>query len=461
MPFFKMCPNITFKSFIQLLILNLLVTIPVQADFQAGASRKTIVPPIPSYMGGFFDRKEKFKGVHDEVFVRAIYMENGKNRMILISSDLTAIAGELTIKIRSRLEKELGMAGHQIMVSCAHNHSAPSLYEPGRMKKGESAVLNFFATQFSEAAMEAYRSRKPAKAGFRAGHITGLTSNRQQHNDLIDPQVGILRIEERDSRKIIGTLFNFTGHPVIVGSKNLFLSGEYPGVAARTVENILGGVALFTQGAAGDVTMKRHGDPFEEIERIGRILAGEVIKESGFVEFQTDPVLQSSNQVITCPSRIIPPIDQTTIKINKLKARIETAEKQKASSNLIRSLKQKMQVLDLDKLIAEKVKANEFEWKDSYEAEIQTMRIGNLAIIAIPGEIFVEYALESRSRVKQLTGMNMILSGYTNDYVGYLITPRAKETGGYEAGISRVRSDSARRMIESAVKQILDFSEKK
>ncbi len=45
--------------------------------------------------------------------------------------------------------------------------------------------------------------------------------------------------------------------------------------------------------------------------------------------------------------------------------------------------------------------------------------------------------------------------------IGYLVTPRAKETGGYEAGISRVRSNSARRMIESAVKQILDFSEKK
>ena len=86
------------------------------------------------------------------------------------------------------------------------------------------------------------------------------------------------------------------------------------------------------------------------------------------------------------------------------------------------------------------------------------MRIGDLILVAIPGEIFVEYGLEIRNRVKQLTGMNMVLVGYANDYLGYLITPRAKETGGYEAGISRLRSDSARQMTESAVKQALEIN---
>ena len=46
-----------------------------------------------------------------------------------------------------------------------------------------------------------------------------MTRNRQQKNEeVIDPQVGVLRVEELDGHKTIATLFNFTGHPVILGS---------------------------------------------------------------------------------------------------------------------------------------------------------------------------------------------------------------------------------------------------
>ena len=61
------------------------------------------------------------------------------------------------------------------------------------------------------------------------------------------------------------------------------LSGEYPGAASRAIEGLLGGVAVFTQGACGDITVNRKTEPFFEIERFGRILAGEVIKTSGLI----------------------------------------------------------------------------------------------------------------------------------------------------------------------------------
>jgi hypothetical protein len=79
------------------------------------------------------------------------------------------------------------------------------------------------------------RAGMAAETGSRTDHdcsrpcfltYEGVTRNRQQKNDVIDPQVGALRIEERDGRKTIATLFNFTGHPVILGSTNLMLSGK-------------------------------------------------------------------------------------------------------------------------------------------------------------------------------------------------------------------------------------------
>src|SRR5262249_30049608 len=142
------------------------------------------------------------------------------------------------------------------------------------------------------------------------GELKGATRNRQQGNDLVDTQVGVLRVEAIDTGKPIATFFNFTGHPVIIDSKNLLLSGEYPGAACRAVENLLGGVAIFNQGACGDITVNRSGDPFSEIERLGRTLAGEVIKTSGFIRAGEELELAAASRTIQLPSREIPNLEQ-------------------------------------------------------------------------------------------------------------------------------------------------------
>lgn len=45
----------------------------------------------------------------------------------------------------------------------------------------------------------------------------------------------------------------------------------------------------------------------------------------------------------------------------------------------------------------------------------------------------------------------IILVGNTNDYIGYIITPRAGETGGYERAISRVAPSAGRTLTEAAM----------
>ena len=79
------------------------------------------------------------------------------------------------------------------------------------------------------------------------------------------------------------------------------------------------------------------------------------------------------------------------------------------------------------------------------------MQIGPMVAVGIPGELFVEYALEMKGRVAQDTGRPMVLVGYANDYIGYIITPRAGQTGGYERAISRVAPSAGRALTEAAM----------
>ncbi len=425
-----------------------------QAELRAGAVRKSIVPPFPTKMGGFFDRLDNFKGVHDEVYARALVLDDGNSQIVVIGSDLTAVSSEIAAKTREKISQETGIPPKNILVSCTHNHSAPSIYTPGRLGELDQKLVEFFVDQFSQAAIDAYNNRVPARAGFYAGELKGATRNRQQRNDLVDTQVGVFRVEEREGRKTIATLFNFTGHPVIVGSKNLLLSGEYPGAAQRAVENMLGGVAIFTQGAAGDVTVHRSGDPFMEIERLGRTVAGEVIKASGFIRGDEQIDLAAGSTTLNLARRKIPPVEESQKALEAAQAELEALEDNAANKEIREQIRNRMRLYGMNLRMAKGIKEGTYKLPETFDAEVQVLQLGDLVIVSIPGEIFVEYALELRQRVRQLLGKSMFLAGYANGYVGYIVTPRAAVTGGYEASVARVRPDAGRQMTEAAMELV-------
>ena len=426
----------------------------VEAGLRAGAARRSIVPPFPTQMGGFFDRTTNFEGVHDELFARALVLDNGTTRLALIGSDLIAMDADLVQQVRDAVTDATGIPGVNLLICCTHNHSGPS-YFPSSQKirnepEGTEASLKaFLIKQFVEVVLEADRTRVPARAGFAAGNLEGATRNRQQKNDLIDPQVGVFRVEELSDRKTIATLFNFTGHPVILGSTNLMLSGEYPGAASRAVENLLGGVAIFTQGACGDITVNRSGDPYLEVERLGRTVAGEVIKTSGFVKLDEDLILKSASKRLQLPARDLPSLDEANAAMERGKAALEQAQQQKATAAVIGLLEDKNRVLSMAVLKARAIAEDPTRKETEVDAEVQVFQIGNVLFGAIPGELFVEYALELRSRVKQATGRSFCLVGYANGHVGYIVTPRAMETGGYEASVTRLSVLGGRTLTET------------
>jgi hypothetical protein len=413
-------------------------------------------------MGGFFDRDANFTGVHDDLFARALALENGPTKLVIIGSDLMAIDAELVRLARQAITEATGIPATHILACCAHNHSAPSYYQKTAIGQddAEPSLKKFLVKQFSDAAIEAVRAMVPARVGFAAGHLSGATRNRQQKNDLVDPQVGVLRVEEREGRKTIATLFNFTGHPVILGSGNLLLSGEYPGAAARAVENLLGGIAIFTQGACGDVTVHRSGDPFLEIERVGRTLAGEVIKTSGLVKLQDDLPLKAVSKTITLPARVLPAVADARRMLDEGKARLDAAKKQNAPPAAISLLEDKNRVLSMAVIRAQAIADDPSKKETEIQAEAQVLEVGDVLFAAIPGELFVEYALELRARVKQETGRAFCLVGYANGYLGYIVTPRAMETGGYEASTTRLEVRGGRMLTETTMDLVHELGAK-
>ncbi|MBI4558525.1 MAG: neutral/alkaline non-lysosomal ceramidase N-terminal domain-containing protein [Candidatus Hydrogenedentes bacterium] len=424
---------------------------------KAGAAKRSIVPPFPTRMGGFYDRLANFTGVKSPVYARALVCDNGTTSIAVVTTDLIQVSWNLVEACRAEITAQTKIPSDHVLICAAHNHSAPTGFQKYSAYGAafDKGLFDFLRQEIVAAVVEAHGRLRPAQIGFASGRLDAITRNRQQDNTtVIDPEVGVLKVQEEDSRNLIAVLFNFTGHPVILGSDNLEVCGEYPGMAAQTVEDVLGGVALFTQGACGDVTMLRSGPPFLEVQRLGRVLAAEVIETCEMTATKPDATLASVYKPVQVNSRDLPSVKKAS---ETLKAARKAVVDGKSAGISQRELRQLERVADSAEWTLNLTKfahAHCEAYRAARNASIHVVRIGPLILVGIPGELFVEYGLEIKQRIRLTTGHPAIIAGYANDYIGYIVTPRAIHTGGYEQAVARVDENAGRALVDTAVRII-------
>ena len=88
--------------------------------------------------------------------------------------------------------------------------------------------------------------------------------------------------------------------------------------------------------------------------------------------------------------------------------------------------------------------------------EVQAMCLGgDLFLVALPGEVFVETQEEIRSR----SGCeNLLVITYANDYPGYFCRSEAYEQGGYEAGVTPFAPEADGMLVETALAALTEIA---
>ena len=99
------------------------------ATLRAGAAKRSIVPPNPTQMGGYFDRFDQFDGVASPIHARALVCANADTTVAVVSLDLLSVSGHLTEACRKAIRQQLRIPGEHVLVSAAHNHSGPWGYD--------------------------------------------------------------------------------------------------------------------------------------------------------------------------------------------------------------------------------------------------------------------------------------------------------------------------------------------
>ena len=83
----------------------------------AGTAKVNVTPKTPVPMSGYGSRKDPFKGVHDDIFARAVVFGDGVRKAAVISVDVIGFSHDFWKKITERLERETGIEQKYIRLS--------------------------------------------------------------------------------------------------------------------------------------------------------------------------------------------------------------------------------------------------------------------------------------------------------------------------------------------------------
>ena len=181
------------------------------------------------------------KGVHSDIKSRALVLNDGTHRLVIITSDLNC-HDVITPFLRERVVDELGMEPSQLILLVTHNHNAPIQINPENFDYGRRIGDEMF--EMIKRAIE--NEKGPVSLSFGSGYGYSLIS---VGNAPIDYEIQVLKVMR--GRKPVAVLFNQAVHP-LQSSRNLIDTG-HPGFAMDKIEAALPGtMAMYTTSCGGN-----------------------------------------------------------------------------------------------------------------------------------------------------------------------------------------------------------------
>lgn len=404
----------------------------------AGAAKRSLEIPAGVHLSGFVGREQPATSVLDQVYVRALALGNGSVEAIIVSCDVLGFEVPDARRIRQAVSRRLGISPTAVLLAATHTHAGPATQALRRCGKVEEGWLTYLQGVIEDVATAAVADARAARIAGGVG-TAHLAVNRRNPAGPLDPAVGAWRIEGLDGRPV-AILCHFACHPVVLGRSNRLVSADYPGRTVRALERLQGGgVALFLNGAAGDVNPApvlgvgspgaSAGSPgsSQAIDDMGGKLARVAWEAALRAPWQPAAPIRSRQTTIALPLTIDPEVLRREI-------------------GVVRAASQDPSSVASNDFASHEVRLAMQEWADQTEQELQTdslprtlsmdlqaIAVGPWKWVAVPAEVFVQTALDlKRLDLKCFT----YLVGYANGNVGYIPTAAEYPRGGYEVAVA-------------------------
>jgi hypothetical protein len=464
-----------------------------KGQLRVGVAEADITPPLGFPMAGYYHERLA-KGSHDPLKAKAIVFREGREQAALVVCDLTGIAADLSAEVRRRAGAKTGIPAAHIIVSATHSHTAPDytrdLYEylranarpaEGKPKPYAAKLIDGIVS----AIVTAHAKARPAlvEAGS-ARQVTPISFNRRfvmkdgsvrtwmslSQPDVvraagpIDPEVGLVLVRSADGRDPLGLLSNFALHLDTTGG-SLLWSADFPYYLEQALRKSLGEnvVSIFGNGCCGDIN---HADPSRKernkTDFIGRSLAATV--EAGLPGLRRieRPTLRVRRATVPVPLQVVSADAVARARPLLMEAK---AGKKTDFFELVSAYKS----VALDQLRNQTPHAKAADlinwglthtWAgvgDHLPVDVQVIGLGeDVAIVSLPGEIFVELGLAIKEASPFKTTLIVELSNCVETH--YVPTRAAYAGGSYEVTNSALQPGSGEMLVEAAVRLLREVA---
>lgn len=388
------------------------------SHFTCGFAKSIVTPADVTsnkyYIAGY-DSNNPATGVLDDMFARAVYLDDNTSRggIVMCCIDAVGISRKDINDIRKLvIESKAIPCLKSINISATHSHSAvdtQGLWGEKLFKSGRNeAFMKTLKEKTAEAIIKAYENRKDGKLFYSVTETEDMQFDCRTP-DTYDRNLTRIRFEAFDKSEEI-CIVNFASHAELLGSETKVISADFPAYMIKEIEaNNPNTNTVFFNGAIGGMISAK------EIKKVYR---EEIDCKAYTMEFGKklgELVNSMKNE-----TEIEPIINIKSAPIN-IKA-----------DNFVLILARLLKVLNND--IARNKKRNQA----SIYSEVGYLELGNkeIGMFLIPGELFPELwngefltekdsANSVNAEYKVLSEMtdckHQFVIGLCNDELGYII----------------------------------------
>jgi neutral ceramidase len=437
----------------------------------AGAARIKLEPPLGLAMAGYGNRVGRATGVHDDLSAQAVVLSDGAAKIAIAGVDVLAIGQRIADDVRERVAAKSDISADAIMVCATHTHSGPAfnIFATPRpdAKPAEGRSLGWeraLPEKIASAIIHANEKLQPASLSAADARFT-LGTNRRlmrpngqiqiaaNYQGVADDVAGVLGVYDSGS-KPIAFLFNYPCHGVVLCEDSLLYSRDWPGFAMDEIERAAspGAISIFLQGATGNIDPRSRGS-FEVAEENGRTMGKAAFEAISHVPPRTDariavrrlPIkleLKNSDRALASARACVA---QTEASLNSHRGgdgyqlkRLRDHHAQSLSALAA------LELLEDQNRRDRRVDIGRRELSTS----LTIATIGDIALVGIPGELFVELGLALKHNPHFA---HTFVAGYCNDLIGYIPTRAAYGEGGYEVDTARIAAGSGEKIVALAL----------
>ena len=432
-----------------------------ETQLHAGVAREIISPPQGIYLIGYADRTKGNAGVHDDLTATALALDDGQQRLALVACDLLCLNEFIVDRVRAEVGRKV-----QVLICCSHTHAGPIAYADHNSSRARRATMDTMIELIAHAVSRAEAALAPARLawGRTEADIAVNRRERQPNGEIVigvnpagpvERSVGILGVQAADGTPL-ATVVNYACHGTVLGPENLLVSADWIGAMRSQVEEAVGSLVLFLQGATGDLNPDYDwgmGDPWETVRSLGERVAAPVIAacDKGLSPLAGVP-LRLSRQTVWLP----------------LEARATTAT---PLPTYRRVLTKMVGLPYAARFVVDMLLERRYPWRSRIEARdgfwhvpmrVNTVRIGDLGLVTFAAETLTEIGIAIKATSP---ARHTLFASVSDGSIGYLPTAEVHAEGGYEVDVapyayrypSRLASNCGRIATDAATRALREL----